>query len=202
MRVMSTINLVSSFWHVARKENYRDYTTFTYKDKVYQFEVTQFGLSSNLSNLARGLDCALSAEVKGNMIIYIDDCLLFKWHQNAPTSLSPTIIKFEKEKHYSEFRKIGFLQWNKIFKLTSEFIQPTSEKVAAIKNFPRPRNQKWLQVFPGFTNCIIGLQRNTQKLCNHCYLYYKRDILFGSKILKMLSKMLRNYWECFKVSAS
>lgn len=46
MQIMSSIDLISSFWQIPLAHECRDFTGFLYKGKCYRFTVTPFGLKT------------------------------------------------------------------------------------------------------------------------------------------------------------
>ena len=72
IKVMSTIDLRSSFWQIPLHRECRDFTGFLYEGKCYRYTVTPFGLKTSLASLTRGLDRVLSKEVKEFTILYVD----------------------------------------------------------------------------------------------------------------------------------
>lgn len=156
VRIMSTIDLTSSFWQVPLKKECRKYTGFMYEGKCYQFTVTPFGLSTSLASLTRGLDAVLTESVKQHTIIYVDDCLCFSnsMHKHLQdldallTNLKEANITVNLEKTHFFRKEIQYLGYC----LSTEGIRATPDKVAAILNFPSPKNPKQLKGFLGLTN--------------------------------------------------
>ena len=99
---------------------------------------------------------ALEDPVKENTIIYVDDCLCYSndikthlVHLNLLLSnlrRANLTINLDKSQFFRQ--EIAYLG----YRLTTEGVQATEEKVAAIRNFPVPRNQKQLKGFLGLTN--------------------------------------------------
>lgn len=75
IKMMTSIDLTSSFWQISLAEESSDFTGFLYQGRCYCYTVTPFGLKTSLISLTRGLARLLSDEVKGFTITYIDDCL-------------------------------------------------------------------------------------------------------------------------------
>lgn len=156
VKYMSSIDLRSSFWQVPLKRECRDFTGFLYKGKTYRFTVTPFGLKTSLASLTRGLDTVLSDAVKKFTIIYVDDCLcLSNSLEEHLTHLDLLLtnlyeanitVNFKKSQFFR--REINYLGYC----LSVEGLSPMPDKVKAIQNFPRPRNQKQLKGFLGLTN--------------------------------------------------
>ena len=156
MKYLSTVDLTSSFWQVPLKRNCRDFTAFMYEGKCYRYTVTPFGLSTSSAALTRGLDTALEDEVKRNTIIYVDDCLCYSYNIKIHLvhlgfllrNLRRANLTINLEKSQFFRQEIGYLG----YRLTTNGVQATEDKVAAIRNFPIPRNQKQLKRFLGLTN--------------------------------------------------
>lgn len=156
MNIMSTIDLTSSFWQIPLQEECRNYTGFLYNGKCYRFTVTPFGLSTSLASLTRGLDSVLNDEIKQNTIIYVDDCLCYsnsiKEHlfhlEQLLRNLKAANITVNLEKSQFFRKEIQYLGYC----LSTTGIKATSDKIAAILNFPTPKNQKQLKGFLGLTN--------------------------------------------------
>jgi len=156
IRIMSSIDLRSSFWQIPLHQESRDFTGFMYRGKTYRFTVTPFGLKTSSASLTRGLDAVLNDEVKKFTIMYVDDCLCISRSVEEHLEHLELLFKNLKEanltinlKKSQFFRKeINYLG----YRLSTEGIATDPDKVSAIQNFPRPRNQKQLKGFLGLTN--------------------------------------------------
>lgn len=156
IKIMSSIDLKNSFWQVKLARTSRDFTGFMYRGKVYRHAVVPFGLKTSSAGLARALDTVLSAEVKKFTLIYVDDCLVIsKSIDEHLTHLKLLLENFRKVNITVNFKKsqlfreeINYLG----FRISTTGISTDQEKVAAIMNFPRPKNQKQLKSFLGLTN--------------------------------------------------
>lgn len=140
--------LVSSFWQASKRKLQRFHSLYVQGGKVYRYRVTAFGLSSSLASLTRGFDFALEPEVNRNTIIYVDHCLCFS--DNMEMHLHHLHLLSSNVRNQNIMVKSQFSQKEILylkFKLTTEDIQATMEKVTVIQNFPRPRNQKQLKAF-------------------------------------------------------
>lgn len=156
IKVMSSIDLTSSFWQIPLAPESRDFTGFMYQGKCYRYTVTPFGLKNSLASLTRGLDRVLSEEVKKFTVIYVDDCLCIS--QSVTEHLKHLQLLLENLKQANitvNFRKSQFFR-ERInylgYELSTKGISAAPDKVAAIQNFPRPKNQKQLKGFLGLTN--------------------------------------------------
>ena len=115
-----------------------------------------FGLSTSSAALTRGLDTVLEEEVKKNTIIYVDDCLCYSGDLETHlshldlllTNLRRANLTINLDKSQFFRQEIAYLG----YRLTTQGIQATDEKIDAIMKFPTPRNQKQLKGFLGLTN--------------------------------------------------
>ena len=71
-KIMSTMDLTSSFWQIPLTEESKKYTAFLHEGKFYEFCVTPFGLKTSTATLVRALDFVLNG--LGNFYVtFIDD---------------------------------------------------------------------------------------------------------------------------------
>lgn len=59
VKVMSSLDMTSSFWQVPLDPSSRKYTAFQHQGKIYEFRVVPFGLKTSTAAPVRGLDHAL-----------------------------------------------------------------------------------------------------------------------------------------------
>lgn len=156
IKVMSSIDLRNSFWQVQLHCTSRDYTGFIYKGRMYRFTVMPFGLKTSSASLARALDQVLSENVKKFTLIYVDDCLVVsKDVEQHLLHLKLLFEDFRRANITINFRKSQLFRKEMSylgFKITTDGITTEDDKISAIMNFPRPRNQKQLKSFLGLTN--------------------------------------------------
>jgi Reverse transcriptase (RNA-dependent DNA polymerase). len=74
VKIISSFDLVSSFWQIPLHPDSRKYTAFQHEGRCYEFKVTPFGLKTSTAALVRGLDLVLQND-KRNVINFIDDIL-------------------------------------------------------------------------------------------------------------------------------
>lgn len=183
-KFLSSIDLRNSFWQVPLHVDSRDYTGFTHRGKTYRFTVMPFGLKTSSASLARALDIVLTDEVKEFTRIYVDDCLIISRSVEEHLkhiklllenfSRANITINFKKSQFFrKEIKYLGFI-------ISTTGITTDEEKVAAIKNFPRPKNQKQLKSFLGLTNFY---NRFTDKYAS-----------FTQPLLELLKKDKRFRW--------
>jgi hypothetical protein len=73
----STIDLRSSFWQVAQDEADAEKTTFITRKGLFKFRTVAFGLKNASSLFQRIMDLILSGLTYSQVIVYVDDIVLF-----------------------------------------------------------------------------------------------------------------------------
>ena len=162
------------------RDRCRKYTAFMYEGRCYQFTVTPFGLSTSSAALTRGLDTVLNENVKKNTLIYVDDCLCYsddvKTHlehlEALLNNLNETNLTVNLNKSQFFRKEISYLG----YQLTTRGIQATEEKVKAIMEFPKPKNQKQLKGFLGLTNFYNRFTSKYAETTQPCLLYTSRCV--------------------------
>ena len=81
MKVMSSLDMTSSFWPIPLNTDSEKYTGFQHRGKSYEFNVVPFGLKTSTATLVRGLDHALQRI--GDHIISFTDISHQTQHNNT-----------------------------------------------------------------------------------------------------------------------
>lgn len=126
-----------------------------YENKIYEFNVTPFGLKTSTAALIRDLDGTIS-DFQKFIVNFVDDLvckssnvhehlkhleLLFKRFRENGLTLNFNKCKFFKK----EIKFLGHI-------ISNEGIRIDPDKIQTIKDFPQPKNLKQLQSFLGFIN--------------------------------------------------
>ncbi|XP_055622399.1 uncharacterized protein LOC129765966 [Toxorhynchites rutilus septentrionalis] len=155
-RIFTTLDLENGFFHVPVDEDSRKYTAFVTPSGQYEFLATSFGLSTSptvfqryINNIFRGL---IEKQV---VIVYIDDLLIpTKNEKEALEKLKMVLEVAERHGLRIKWQNCQFLK-RKIeylgYEIEEAEIRPTKDKIAAVKNFPDPKNFKEIQRFLGLT---------------------------------------------------
>lgn len=153
-RYMSSLDLRSSFWQVPLTKESRKYTAFTHRGHSYEFRVTPFGLKTSTASLVRGLRPVLQGLT--HTINFVDDLLcMSETFEDHIKHLKEIFDRLEENGLTISLEKSAFFRKKIKFLghvLTSEGIHPDPEKIAAIHNFPAPKNIKQLRGFLGLIN--------------------------------------------------
>ena len=155
-RWFSKIDLTQGYWQIKLHEDSRQYTSFLFESKLYQFCRIPFGLKTAGSGFIRALSFALGNEYDPYISCYIDDIVIgtstFEEHIRVLGGI------FQKLTDYNFTLKISkccFLQERVSFLgfvISRHGISPAPGKLDTIVNFVEPQNKKQLQQFLGVCN--------------------------------------------------
>ena len=155
IKVMSSLDMTSSFWQVPLEENSKQYTAFQYRGKSYEFNVVPFGLKTSTAALVRGLDKALQG-IGNHIISFVDDTLVTSESvQQHLEHIEELLTRLEKNNLTLNLNKSNFFKKETKFLgfiITTEGIKPDPDKVQGITDFPTPKNVKQLRGFLGLVN--------------------------------------------------
>ncbi|CAB0037052.1 unnamed protein product [Trichogramma brassicae] len=153
--VMSSGDLRSSFWQVPLAKESRKYTGFLHQGKTYQYTVVPFGLRISSSALNRAAENVLKGLEK-KVIAFVDDWLIISptieehlqdidelFTRIEKEGVTVNLNKFEPAR--KEIKFVGFI-------LTPQGLRIDKRKVAAIHEFPTPRNPTEVKGFLGLIN--------------------------------------------------
>lgn len=182
--VYSKIDLKNSFWLIPLNKNSRKYTGFSIEGNIYQFKVVPFGLQSSSAALIRALQVILNP-YDDFCIHYVDDILIYSENVQEHIRHLKKIfealdnanlkINIDKCEFFSqEVQYLGYI-------INKKGITINENRLAEIKNYPKPTNLRTLRGFLGILN------------------YYKRFINNLSEkqvpLVELLRKAVRWKWD-------
>ena len=97
IKIMSSLDMTSSFWQVPLQAESKKYTAFQHRGKSYEFNVVPFGLKTNTAALVRGLDHLVNfyskfiskdAEETVPLLNLIKKGVPWKWDENMQRSFN------------------------------------------------------------------------------------------------------------------
>ena len=152
----STLDLRAGYFNVPIFESDRDKTSFVTRRGSYRFKVMPFGLTCAPSEFQRLMDlvlCGLSFEV---CMVFLDDVVIFSTDFSSHLSRLRAVfqrlrwarLKLKPSKCCLLRKKISFLG----HVISSEGVEMQAEKVAAVRDWPIPRNLHELRSFLGLLN--------------------------------------------------
>ncbi|KAK2578984.1 hypothetical protein KPH14_012805 [Odynerus spinipes] len=152
---MTSLELTSSFWQVPLTKESRKYTAFMYRGRCYEYVVTPFGLKTSSASLVHALRPVLSG-MEAFVVNFIDDILCFS--NSFEEHLQHLTVLLQRLQDYNltiNLEKCQFMARELKFLghiISTEGIKQDPEKLAAIRDFPAPKNLKQLRGFLGLIN--------------------------------------------------
>ncbi|KAK9720154.1 Integrase zinc binding domain [Popillia japonica] len=153
--IFSKLDLKSAFWLIRLHNDSKKYCAFSINGSVYQFNVAVFGVKNSPSALIRFLNRILSG-YQEFCAYYFDDILIYSKTSEEHVQHLNTIFRILRENGM----KIN-LQKCKIFQRQVKFlgyeigregIKLDDQRLAEIKDYPRPRKIKEMRAFLGMMN--------------------------------------------------
>lgn len=156
VKVMSTLDLRSSFWQVMLHPNCRKFTAFLCYGNCFQFRKLPFGLKISSSAFIRAMDSILPDSLKQRITTYVDDILIAEnsWEEHnfvlhsilQVFSDSGVTVNLEKSQFgQSQIKFLGHI-------ISGEGIRPDPDQLDAIEKMPTPTTRKQLRGFLGLIN--------------------------------------------------
>jgi hypothetical protein len=171
----SALDLASGFHQIEVEPESIPKTAFSTEDGHYEFLRMPFGLKNAPPTFQRAMNIIFAH--MPNVLVYMDDIIIFsdnltehlKHLESVFKQLSHFNLKLQLDK--TEFFKRELLYLGHV--ISEEGIKPNPLKLAAIKEFPLPKNAKEIKQFLGLTG------------------YYRKMIRDYAKIAKPLTQALR-----------
>ncbi|UYV69241.1 hypothetical protein LAZ67_6002959 [Cordylochernes scorpioides] len=173
MKYFSHTDFVSGYWQCPLDETSKPITAFTTGNGLYEFQVLPFGLTGAPGHFERIMDTLLAELKWSECMVYLDDVIVYgrdirehnvrltnvlECFRGAGLSLKPSKCRFA----YQKLPILGHV-------VSENGVEPATDKIEAVKEFPIPKNVKQVCSFLG--------------LCG----YYRRFIKNFSKISKPLT---------------
>ncbi|UYV83994.1 hypothetical protein LAZ67_X000845 [Cordylochernes scorpioides] len=173
MKYFSHTDFVSGYWQCPLDETCKPITAFTTGNGLYEFQVLPFGLTGAPGHFERIMDTLLAELKWSECMVYLDDVIVYgrdirehnerltnvlECFRGAGLSLKPSKCRFA----YQKLPILGHV-------VSENGVEPATDKIEAVKEFPIPKNVKQVRSFLG--------------LCG----YYRRFIKNFSKISKPLT---------------
>ena len=176
-RYFSSLDLKSGYWQVELEESHKERTAFTAGPLgLYECNVMPYGLSNGCATFQRLMEKAMGELQPHQCLLYIDDILVFSATVSEHLQrLNRVFEKLEKANLKLRPSKCNFFKKSLLFLghiVSQDGVHVDPDKVAALQQWPVPKNVKQLRQFLGFTG------------------FYRRFIKNYSKVAKPLNDLL------------
>lgn len=152
----SHCDLSQSYYQCKLNEQSRKFTAFTTDKGQFQMRRLPMGLKISPSAFSRMMTVAMSGLNYDKCLIYLDDLIIFgrnlDEHNRNLISIFSRLrnVNLKLNPSKCEFLKKQILYLGHI--ISSEGLSPDPEKVAVIKNYPRPSSSDEVKRFVAFAN--------------------------------------------------
>jgi predicted aspartyl protease/transposase InsO family protein len=160
----STLDLRSGYHNIPIKEADRDKTAFITRRGCFRYKVMPFGLTSAPSVFQRLMDLVLCGLTYESCLVFLDDIIVFSRDFQTHTErlrevfnrLRGANLKLHPSKCFLFQKRVAFLG----HVLSAAGIEVQSDKVACVRDWPRPTNLTELRAFLGtcsyYRRFIVG----------------------------------------------
>ncbi|UYV74071.1 hypothetical protein LAZ67_11002031 [Cordylochernes scorpioides] len=153
MKYFSHTDFVSGYWQCPLDETSKPITAFTTGNGLYEFQVLPFGLTGAPGHFERIMDTLLAELKWSECMVYLDDVIVYgrdirehnerltnvlECFRGAGLSLKPSKCRFA----YQKLPILGHV-------VSENGVEPATDKIEAVKEFPIPKNVKQVRSFLG-----------------------------------------------------
>lgn len=160
----SIMDLHSGYHQIPLEKESRKYTAFSTDDGFYQFKVVPFGLATAPAAFNRMMQLAFAGLKPAKAFIYMDDIIVIganeRDHLNNLRGVFEVCRKFNLKLNPTKCKffahEVTFLG----HRCTSDGLLPDPSKLNAVKNYPRPTDDKSAKRFVAFANYYRRFVKN------------------------------------------
>ena len=162
--VFTSLDLYKGYHQVRIKDEHVERTAFRTRFGLFEYTVMPFGLTNAPATFMNMMNDVLRPYLDKFVVVYLDDILIFSRTPEEHTQHLRLV--FEALRKYDlrlQLRKCSFGRSEVTFlghNVSRDGIKPEPAKVAAVKDWPLPRNLKEIRSFLGFTNYYRRFVRN------------------------------------------
>ncbi|CAK1598545.1 unnamed protein product [Parnassius mnemosyne] len=141
----STLDLKSGYWQVEIDPKDKEKTAFSTGKGLWQFKVMPFGLCNTPATFERLMELVLTGLIGDACLVYLDDIIIvgrtFEEHlqnlERVLTKIQSANLKLSAKKCSLFKRQVSFLG----YVVSEEGIRTDPEKIAAVKEWPVPKDK-------------------------------------------------------------
>lgn len=152
----STLDLASGYWQVEVDPKDRYKTAFITRQGLFEFNVLSFGLCNAPSTFQRLMDLILADLQWTTCLVYLDDIIVFgRTFQEHLARLDEVLVKLQQANLKIKPSKCNLFSTQVHYLghvISAEGVMADPAKVAAVREWPVPRNQTEVQSFVGLAS--------------------------------------------------
>ena len=192
-KFFTSMDLRSGYHQVRMEEGSVEKTAFTTRYGNYEFMVMPFGLCNAPATFQTLMNSIFQEDLDSFVIVYLDDILVFsktlEQHRNHVKKVLETL---RRNKLYCKLSKCQFARQTIDFvgyTVSQNTVAMQSDKLRAIREWPRPSTVKMIQRFLGF--------------CNYYRRFIRNFAVISAPLVKVTAggKKAKFYWETEQESA-
>ena len=176
----TTLDLASGYWQMKMSKDAKEKSAFSSFKGTFEFNRVSFGLSNAVAHFQRTMESIL--EGLPNVKVYIDDIMIhsksFDDHilhlEKVFERLKEANLKIKTSKCTFATENTQFLG----FDINKDGIKPNNDKIKAMKNYPRPTNQKLVKRFLGMASYYRKFIPNYSSITAPINMLLKKDTIF------------------------
>ncbi|CAN2388629.1 Reverse transcriptase (RNA-dependent DNA polymerase), partial [Pristimantis euphronides] len=167
-KYFSSLDLASGYWQVPMSEKDREKTAFILPMGLYEFDRMPFGLNNAPGTFQRLMERCLGDFNFEFTLIYLDDIVVysatFEDHLQKLGQVFKRLkengLKLKPSKCRLLQREIDYLG----HRISEKGIQPSPEKIAAVRDWPKPATIKEVRAFLGLAGYYRRFVKNFARL--------------------------------------
>src|SRR5215469_7159888 len=191
MKVFSTLDLLSGFYHIEVDPESRDYLSFATPTGSYRLTRLAMGMQPSSAVFSKVMNMAIGHLLGTEALIFIDDILVFsKDIKSHYENLSKVMDAMKKHKLKVKLSKCRFFRQSVSYlgyQISSKGVSPDQEKIKAIKHLPPPVDVKGVRsvlgLFNYFRHMVVNYAATVKPMTQ---LLKKIQNLYGYRSIKSL----------------
>ena len=181
-KYFTTLDLAPGYWQVPLDAQSREKTAFTTHSGLFEFCVMPFGLCNASATFQRLMEMVLAGLARDSCMVYLDNILVigksftehFQNLEQVFDHLREAGLSLKPKKCHLAVNSVEYLG----YVVTDEGISADQKKIAAIRDFPTPRDLKALRSFVGLASYYRRFIPSFSKIASPLFPLTKEDVPF------------------------